>query len=200
MTDRNRTVWQAVALLLCYPDRRLLDLLPLLRDATAGIAPLTRFVGVVGATPLAELQTSYVDTFDFRKRCCLYLTWYSDGDTRRRGGSLAELKRRYAAHGFAVADGELPDFLPAVCEFAAHAPDGEGRELLVEHRAGLALLRFALTDAGSPYADVLAALCDTLPGEQPADRAAALALARTGPPTETVGLDVQLQPYRKGPA
>ncbi|BCJ32157.1 nitrate reductase molybdenum cofactor assembly chaperone [Actinocatenispora sera] len=200
MTDRTRTVWQAVALLLCYPDRRLLELLPLLRDATAGIAPLGRFVATLGATPLAELQSSYVDTFDFRKRCCLYLTWYTDGDTRRRGGSLAALKRRYAEHGFAVADGELPDFLPAVCEFAAHAPDGVGLDLLVEYRAGLALLRLALADAGSPYADVLAALCDTLPGEQPADRAAALALARTGPPTETVGLDLQLQPYRKGPS
>lgn len=46
----------------------------------------------------------------------------------------------------------------------------------------------ALTDHGSPYADILRAVCDTLPGPSPADRAQALALARGGPPTETVGL------------
>ena len=36
---------------------------------------------------------------------------------------------------------------------------------------------------------VLQAVCETLPGVSPADRQAALALARSGPPREAVGLD-----------
>ncbi|MGW7520073.1 hypothetical protein ACWGJ2_31285 [Streptomyces sp. NPDC054796] len=43
----------------------------------------------------------------------------------------------------------------------------------------------ALTDHHSPYADLLHAVCATLPGPAPADRAAALRLARNGPLIET---------------
>ncbi|HEY3503589.1 MAG TPA: nitrate reductase molybdenum cofactor assembly chaperone [Actinocatenispora sp.] len=191
MTDRSvhsgasdRLVWQAVALLLAYPDDGTAARCALVRRAVPGT--FDPFCDHVAGTPLRVLQQSYVDTFDFRRRCCLHLTYYTDGDTRRRGGSLAALKRTYAAHGMAPADGELPDFLPVMCEFAA-AVDA-GRDLLVAHRPALELLRLALRDADSPYAAVVAALCATLPGPAPADRAAAVALARSGPPTETVGV------------
>ncbi|MDP1172023.1 hypothetical protein, partial [Klebsiella pneumoniae] len=75
---------------------------------------------------------------------------------------------------------ELPDFLPAVLEFSAHA----GPVLLTENRSGIELLRLALTDFGTPYAAVLDAVCASLPGPSPKDRAEALALARSGPPRE----------------
>ncbi|MEU2789926.1 hypothetical protein [Streptomyces sp. NPDC007100] len=48
----------------------------------------------------------------------------------------------------------------------------------------------ALEEHRSPYSDILDAVCHTLPGPRPSDRAAARRLARTGPPpVETVGLD-----------
>jgi nitrate reductase delta subunit len=99
--------------------------------------------------------------------------------------ALVRFKEVYREHGLEFSGAELPDFLPAVLEFSAQA----GTVLLREHRSGLELLRIALTDHGTPYAQVLDAICATLPGPSPKDRAEALALARSGPPREEVGLE-----------
>lgn len=53
--------------------------------------------------------------------------------------------------------------LCTVLDLAATAEAEAGVRLLIEHRAGLERLRLALTSAGSPYADALAAVCATLP-------------------------------------
>jgi nitrate reductase molybdenum cofactor assembly chaperone NarJ/NarW len=188
-------VCQAASLLLSYPDDAVRDRLPLLTRAVAALpsgaarSALERFLAHVAATPPGELAEHYVATFDRRRRCCLYLTWYTDGDTRRRGQALAELKARYRRSGLELTGAELPDYLPVVLEYAATADLADGLALLQEHRAGIELLRLALQDADSPYAAVVEAVCALLPGASPRDRAAALRLARTGPPQEAVGLD-----------
>jgi nitrate reductase assembly molybdenum cofactor insertion protein NarJ len=128
-----------------------------------------------------------IATFDRRRRCCLYLTWWTDGETRRRGQSLAMLKERYRRGGLELRGSELPDYLPVVLEYAATGDLADGVALLQEHRAGVELLRLALEEARSPYAGVVDSVCSLLPGPSPADRAAAERLARTGPPQETVG-------------
>jgi len=153
------------------------------RSALAG------FLDHVAAVDVSELAEHYVATFDRRRRCCLYLTWWTDGDTRRRGEALAALKARYRESGLELNSRELPDFLPVVLEYAATADVTDGLALLQQNRAGLELLRLALRDADSPYAAVVEAVCDLLPGPSPKDRAAAERLARTGPPRETVGLE-----------
>ncbi|SEU27786.1 nitrate reductase molybdenum cofactor assembly chaperone [Nonomuraea wenchangensis] len=114
-----------------------------------------------------------------------YLTYYADGDTRRRGASLAALKRRYRAAGWELMEDELPDFLPVVLEFAAL--DATGAEVLREHRVGLELLRAALERRGSPYALVVGAVCGTLPPATAEQRAEVRRLAAGGPPAESVG-------------
>ncbi|HSI94134.1 MAG TPA: nitrate reductase molybdenum cofactor assembly chaperone [Jiangellaceae bacterium] len=198
-------ICQAASLLLNYPDDVVRERLPLLTRAVAELpkgaarAALERFLDHVAATPPRDLAEHYVATFDRKKRCCLYLTWYSDGDTRRRGQSLAELKARYRNGGLELAQPELPDYLPLVLEYAATADLADGLALLQEQRAGLELLRLALLDAGSPYAAVVEAVCSLLPGASPQDRAAALRLARTGPPRETVGLEPFAVPVPGGP-
>ncbi|MBC7270755.1 MAG: nitrate reductase molybdenum cofactor assembly chaperone, partial [Streptomyces sp.] len=93
----------------------------------------------------------------------------------------------YAAAGWRLADDELPDHLAVVLEFAAAEP-GTGHRLLTEHRAGLELLRLALTDDGSPWAAVLESVAATLPALKGDDRAAVARLAAEGPPEEEVGL------------
>ncbi|MFF2780607.1 nitrate reductase molybdenum cofactor assembly chaperone [Streptomyces sp. NPDC058052] len=176
---------------LTYPDEQLYATLPLLRRAVAGIPGaegIREFLGHVERTPLLDLAAHCTDTFDTRNRRCLYLTWWTDGDTRRRGLSLVRIKRTYRAHGLEFDSDELPDFLPAALEFAA-LHEEPGTELLQEHRAGLELLRLALAAAGTPYTGVLEAVCGTLPGPSPATKEEAKALARTGPPRELVGLD-----------
>jgi nitrate reductase delta subunit len=150
---------------------------------------LLSFLDSADATTPFDHARHYVSVFDTRRRCCLYLTWWSDGETRRRGASLAALKQRYRAAGVELGSSELPDFLPVVLEYAALTDLADGLALLQEHRAGVELLRLALLDAGTPYAAVLEAVCSLLPGPSPADVAAAKALARTGPPSEQVGLE-----------
>ncbi|MEV4106808.1 nitrate reductase molybdenum cofactor assembly chaperone [Nonomuraea sp. NPDC049695] len=180
----NRAViWQAAAHLLAYPDERFWRRLPLIREAAE--PHFGAFLSRVSELGPGELAAHYVETFDLHRRCCLYLTYYTDGDTRRRGRSLAALKQRYRAAGWELMDDELPDFLPVMLEFAAHDPSGAA--LIKEHRPGLELLLTALTDRDSPYAYVIGAVCATLPPITAAERLQATRLAQDGPPAETVG-------------
>ncbi|GAA2393450.1 nitrate reductase molybdenum cofactor assembly chaperone [Dactylosporangium salmoneum] len=183
--------WQAQSLLLAYPDEQFTGHLDLVRRVAAALGgpvgtPLGRFAAHAARTPLPELAAEYVATFDHRRRCCLFLTYYTHGDTRNRGMALLRLKQAYAAAGLRLTDEELPDHLAVLLEYAAAEPDA-GAALLIEHRAGLELLRAALHDAGSPWADVLDSVSATLPplGDE---RTAVARLAAQGPPAEQVGL------------
>ena len=196
-------VLQAASVCLQYPDDAVLQALPLVRDAVDALPKsvarerLVAFLEHAATTSPGTLAEHYVAVFDQRRRCCLYLTWWSDGETRRRGGALAALKQRYRAAGVELDTTELPDFLPTALEYAATADLADGLELLQEHRAGLELLRLALLDAHTPFAAPVEAVCALLPGPSPADVAAAKALARNGPPREQVGLE--LAPYPRAP-
>ncbi|TDB84371.1 nitrate reductase molybdenum cofactor assembly chaperone [Actinomadura sp. KC216] len=187
------TAWQAASLLLGYPDAELLEHRPLLRRAAGAVpdpagAHLRAFLDHLDATPLPDLAADYVATFDHRKRCCLYLTYYAYGDTRKRGMALLRFKQAYSAAGLVLDDAELPDHLAVVLEFAATGDLAEGRRLLLEHRAGLELLRLALTESGSPWAAVLDAVTATLPPLTGRTEDAVARLIAEGPPEEQVGL------------
>ncbi|MGW0804309.1 nitrate reductase molybdenum cofactor assembly chaperone [Nonomuraea sp. NPDC002799] len=181
---KNKAViWQAAAHLLAYPDERFWRRLPLIEEAAE--PHFGTFLRLVAGLGQGELAAHYVDTFDLHRRCCLYVTYYTDGDTRRRGQSLAALKQRYRTAGWELMDDELPDFLPVMLEFAALDPSGAA--LLQEHGIALELLRGALSERDSPYAHVIDTVCAALPPISAADRAAALRLAAGGPPAESVG-------------
>jgi len=184
--------WQAQSLLLSYPDEDLVAHVGLLRRVADALddpvgAPLRRFLDHVERTPLTDLAADYVATFDHRKRCCLYLTYYGHGDTRKRGMALLALKQTYAAAGLRLTDEELPDHLAVVLEYAATDPHN-GAGLLDEHRAGLEILRLALHDSHSPWADLLDSVSATLPALGGDQRQAVARLAAQGPPAEQVGL------------
>ncbi|WP_337061484.1 nitrate reductase molybdenum cofactor assembly chaperone [Kineococcus sp. G2] len=188
------TARQAASLLLAYPEQDLLDRLPLLRAVVAPLpvalaGPLGRFLDHVETTPLEQQQAEYVEVFDLRRRCCLYLTYYAHGDTRKRGMALLKFKHLYSRAGMVLDDGELPDHLAVVLEFTALGDARRGERLLGEHRAGLELIRLSLQERRSPYAHVLRAVCATLPAVRAEDREAVLRLAAQGPPSEDVGLD-----------
>lgn len=190
--SRLAVAWQCASLLLDYPDATLLARRDLLRAATGTLPepvgrPLARVIDHLGAAPPEALAAQYVATFDLRRRCCPYLTYYSYGDTRKRGMALLRLKHAYRAAGFRLDERELPDHLAVVLEFAAAAPE-PGHRLLVEHRIGVELLRLALHDAASPYAGVLDAVSATLPPVPGRDRDRIARLAADGPPAEEVGL------------
>lgn len=188
----NARAWQCQSLLIGYPDSDLLERAGLLTSVARTLAdpvggPLLRFLDHLRATPAGQLAADYVATFDHRKRCCLFLTYYAHGDTRNRGMALLELKQTYAAAGLALTDEELPDHLSVVLEYAGIAPS-QGAGLLASHGGGIELLRLALHDCHSPWADVLDSISATLPALAGDQRTAVARLAAQGPPEEKVGL------------
>jgi nitrate reductase delta subunit len=165
--NRYRAVHQAAALLLGYPDRDWPGRRAQVAEAIGhlpGRAPelLLGFCRWAAGVPVLDLAARYVTTFDRSRRRTLHLTHYTDGDTRRRGASLAALKARYRQHGWEPDGGELPDHLPALLEFAARCP-APGTALLHEHRPALDLLARGLAAHGSPYVDVVDAVRASLP-------------------------------------
>ena len=194
LTDQQLVLaWQSASLLLGYPDKELVARAGLIRDAVALLPasvsdPVRAFLQHLEVTALPELAAAFVATFDHQKRCCLYLTYFEFGDTRNRGVALLRFKTAYRESGMILSDDELPDHLAVVLEFGATADVAAARVLLLDHRAGLELLRLALEDADSPWAYVLQAVSATLPPLAGDDREAVMKLAAQGPPAEEVGL------------
>jgi nitrate reductase delta subunit len=183
---------RAASLLLRYPDAEVLATVPTITAALDGLpdsvaGPLRLVAAHHAATDAGVLATEYVELFDFRRRCCLHLTYYTAGDTRLRGEALVGFADAYREAGLRVCDGELPDYLPAVLDLAA--TEDAGWRLLREHRVGLDLLTQALAIVDSVYQYALEAVRAMLPAAQPSDVAAAARLARAGPPQESVGLE-----------
>ena len=182
--------------LLMYPDEQLVDELDLIKKGVASIPPdvrvhFDRYFAETDDKTLLEQQEKYVAVFDPKRRCCLYLTYYLNGDTRMRGMALVRFKETYARNGFASDTGELPDFLPMLLEFGSHGGDAAlaAQALIDEHREGLTVLHAALEKVESPQRHILAGVLATLPELTDAQRAAARLLVAQGPPTETVGLE-----------
>ena len=193
--EQLTVVWQSVSLLLDYPDESVAALTELVRSASRTLPTaigdsLRSFLDHLESTPLPELQADYVETFDTRRRCNLFLTYFAHGDTRKRGMALLRFKQTYLASGFELDEAELPDHLCVVLEYAATVDQRRGRDLMLDHRAGLELLRLSLQDLGSPWASLVDAVTATLPPLRGDERDAVRRLAVEGPPEEEVGLAV----------
>ena len=169
----------AASIALSYPDESLPDRLPPLRQAVATLpdrlaGPLRQMLDYLATTAPSVTAAHYVDTFDLRRRCCLYLTYYTHGDTRRRGLALLRFREVYQRAGSG-----------AHRRRAARPPRGRAgvrpppaiparpSSCSVAHRPGLELLWQALDGLGSPYAHAVAAVRASLPPPGPADLAAA---------------------------
>jgi nitrate reductase delta subunit len=187
------SAYKLASLLLQYPTMALVDGIGELDAAAAQTSPkasrqaFARFLGWLRTTPPTEVAQHYVETFDLRRRCALYLTYYRYGDTRNRGMSMILFKSAYRAAGLDPSEDELPDYLPMVLDFAALSPRGEA--LLRRHRADLELLHRALEQVGTPYADVVVAVAAQLPKLGRREFAVVRTAWDSGPPQEDVGLE-----------
>ncbi len=206
-----RLVWQSASLLLGYPEEPLAEHLSLVEDEARSLpesvgGPLCATVERLREADLVELQADYVDTFDTRRRNNLFLTYFAHGDTRKRGLALLRFKQAYQASGVDLDDEgpngpELPDHLCVVLEYAATVDPEQGRELLLDHRAGLELLRMSLADSRSRWAGAVAAVTATFPPLQGEEQEAIRRLAADGPPEEEVGMTPYETPgFDPGPA
>ena len=185
--------YKLASVLLQYPTATLFEGLDALDVAVAEVSSkesresLREFLAWFRATPPTEVAQHYVETFDLRRRCALYLTYYRFGDTRKRGMAMLSFKTAYRVAAFVPTDDELPDYLPLVLEFASLSP--RGVELLRSRRGDLELLRRALRQAETPYASVVDAVCGQLPRLRRRDLALVSAHWQKGPPHEDVGLE-----------
>ena len=192
--SQRAIVHMAASLLLDYPTEGTLE--TRLSAVEAELATLPAEVAVLLEEFIAQarrrgeraMAEHYVEVFDRRRRCCLYLTYYTVGDTRHRGAALLAFKQALAAAGYEMAADELPDYLPVVLELSARSGDEVAGALLSSHREGIEVLRSALADAASPYAGLVEAVSMTLPRIDEATAERVRALVAAGPPTETVGV------------
>ena len=195
MANNQQICFQAAALVLSYPDETLLERLDLIEASLADTPSAPYFTATIGhlrSMPLEQLQSFHVQEFDLSRRHALHLSYWTDGDTRRRGEVLGQFKRVYRDSGLLVdLDGELPDYLPMVLEFAARGDLDRGLVLLNGYRASLELLRLGLAGDRLPQAGVVEAVCRQLAGPMATSRSEVQRLygVNDAPPTETVGLE-----------
>jgi nitrate reductase molybdenum cofactor assembly chaperone NarJ/NarW len=189
----SSSTYKLASVLLQYPSAAMFDGLDELDAYAVGTpskparAAFAHFLTWLRATPPTEVAQHYVETFDLRRRCALYLTYYRYGDTRKRGMAMIIFKTAYRDAGFVPSEDELPDYLPMVLDFADLCPRGD--RLLHAHRADLELLLRALDKAQTPYASVVAAVCAQLPKLGRREIGQVLKAWESGPPREEVGLE-----------
>lgn len=192
--DELTRTWQSASMLMDYPDENLVAHLDLLSEVAATLpaklgTSLQTTIDHLRSRPLRDSESDYVDTFDTRRRGCLFLTYFSNGETRKRGLALLRIKQVYTKAGLILTDDQLPDHLCVVLEFAATTDQQAGLKMILDNRAGLELLRLHLREIESPWSGALEAVCATLPPLKGKDHEAVERLIAEGPEDEQVGLN-----------
>ena len=164
---------RVLARLLAYPDAALRAQFGVLRDALHAeqalsplrLAELDALLDTLARTGPLDAEAEYVALFDRGRSTSLHLFEHVHGDSRDRGPAMVDLAKTYEAAGLFLQEGELPDFLPVLLEFASTQPPREARALLGEIAHIVNALYAALQKRGTRYASVLGALLD-LAGEK----------------------------------
>ncbi|MDO5031954.1 nitrate reductase molybdenum cofactor assembly chaperone [Corynebacterium sp.] len=194
--EQRRTVAMAAAVLLHYPGADYLERLRVVEDSVRELPRevterCAEFAAWAREAGLRGVEEHYVDTFDQRRRCSLYLSYYAVGDTRQRGMAILAFRQQLESMGLIPSEDELADHLCVVLEAVAMtegAQHAHAVEMLASHRQGLEVLRAALLGLGSPFAALITAVCASLPAVDPATAQKYVDLIRTGPPAEMVGI------------
>ena len=164
---------RVMAALLGYPDAQMRTYLSEMRElmhAEAALPPvrLAELDALIDALEHAEqlsAEADYVELFDRGRGTSLHLFEHVHGDSRERGPAMIDLGQTYAKAGLMLAEGELPDYLPAVLEFVSTQPPREARDFLTEMAHIFNAIFGALQARGSAYASVLGGLLE-LAGEK----------------------------------
>ena len=162
-----------LAALLGYPDEQVRRHLPEMRDLLheeralpdARLGEIDALMDSLQRADPLEAEADYVELFDRGRATSLHLFEHVHGDSRDRGPAMIDLGQTYAAAGLILAEGELPDYLPAVLEFVSTQPPREARAFLGEMAHIFNAIFGALQQRGSAYASVLGALLE-LAGEK----------------------------------
>lgn len=152
-------LYRILSYLLDYPQEEWNDFLPELHQLAAEDEldeaereALQGFFDYVANTDIIELQRLYVDTFDLKAQHSLHLTHHLLGDDKNRGPALIDLSEYYKAWGMESVEGELPDYLPMMLEFASQLEAEEASVFLAQIGKVLTILANNLEQGESPWA------------------------------------------------
>jgi nitrate reductase delta subunit len=138
-TDLSITL-RVLARLLQYPDAGIRAHLQEMRAALHGartigrerLAELDALIDSQLAQSAIDAEADYVQLFDCGRATSLHLFEHVHGDSRERGPAMIDLAQTYEAAGLFLAEGELPDYLPVMLEYASTQPPAQARALLSE--------------------------------------------------------------------
>ena len=164
---------RAIAWLLRYPDDELRAALPAIAQALVDegalqghrLTEVQALIERLIKLPALRTEAEYVELFDRGRRTALHLFEHVHGDSRDRGPAMIDLVQTYERAGLLLTDGELPDHLPVVLEYASTQPPEAAREFLRELAHIVRAIFTGTLDRGSPYASLLAAVLE-LAGER----------------------------------
>ncbi|MGP1629396.1 MAG: nitrate reductase molybdenum cofactor assembly chaperone [Giesbergeria sp.] len=164
---------RVLARLLGYPDAplraHLADMRVALQEEQAVSAgrmlELDALIVLLGSKAVLEVEADYVELFDRGRATSLHLFEHVHGDSRDRGPAMIDLTKTYEQAGLFLGEGEMPDFVPVVLEFASTLAPRQAREFLAEMAHIFNAIFAALQQRESPYAAVLGALLE-LAGEK----------------------------------
>jgi nitrate reductase delta subunit len=186
-TPKNMSLTlRVLARLLSYPDALLRANLDELRQALrleAALQPeraaeVEALIDSLAAQSALDAEADYVQLFDSGRRTSLHLFEHVHGESRDRGPAMIDLAQTFEAAGLYLAEGEMPDYLPVVLEYASTQPPREARAFLAEMAHIFNVIFSALDKRRSRYASVLGALIElagetarpvSLPDEEPVD-------------------------------
>ena len=159
-------VCKALSALLAYPEQTMLAALPEIAAIVEqpGVLPapqrkaLRALIDELATSDSIELQERYVALFDRGRATSLHLFEHVHGESRERGTAMVDLKQVYARAGLQLRGGELPDYLPALLEFASLRPRTESIEMLQDCAHILRAIGDTLQARDSRYSAVFGAL------------------------------------------
>jgi len=168
-----RLTLRVLSRLLRYPDAECRAHVPEMIEALTQEAALPATRQAELAQLLQRLQqrdplvteAEFVELFDRGRATSLHLFEHVHGDSRDRGPAMIDLLQTYEQAGLYLEEGELPDHLSVLLEYASTQPPRQARELLGETAHILRAIFSALLKRQSPYASVLAAVLE-LAGEK----------------------------------
>lgn len=168
-----RLTLRALAHLLSYPDAERRAHLHELRGAlhaeralgASRLAELDVLIERLRSPRTLETEAAYVEIFDRGRGTALHLFEHVHGDSRDRGPAMIDLIQTYEQAGLFLGDGELPDHLTVVLEYASTQPPAQAAAFLRELAHILQVIFSALLKRQSPYASAVAAVLD-LAGEK----------------------------------
>ncbi|AOM82177.1 nitrate reductase molybdenum cofactor assembly chaperone [Salisediminibacterium beveridgei] len=162
------TVYSIISYLLQYPSKEITSSIAIIKETIGDMEHpqlymhFSSFFHWVTDMTEAQWEDHYIQMFDFGKKTNLYISYDLKGEDKERGTVLLNMKQAYQAGGFKVDCGELPDYLPMMLEFCAHAAPEDRKKLIETYFPQIKGIREGLVEAQSGYTFILDALLVTL--------------------------------------